>query len=111
MSTSSWALVALNAFTLAMAVVGLTAQHADPMSMALALTLLTTVVNGAWVLRRGAREAAPPEAPRQRLPADEMDARTVLDIGGQHSYARVAEGEYRRLAGEVLAALDMEGAL
>jgi chromosome partitioning protein len=34
-------------------------------------------------------------------------SRTVLDIGGAHSYARVAEGEYRHLTAEVLKAVGL----
>jgi chromosome partitioning protein len=32
-------------------------------------------------------------------------SRTVLDVGGSHSYARIAEGEYRHLTAEALTAL------
>ena len=77
MSKSDWALVALNVATLLMAVVGLAAQHVDPMGMALALTLVTTLINGAWVLRRNTaprvepsrRALAPPSTgPRTETP-------------------------------------------
>lgn len=34
-------------------------------------------------------------------------SRTVLDIGGSHSYARFAEADYRRLAAETFRALDL----
>lgn len=75
MSKSTAGLLALNVFALLMAVVGLTAQHTDPMSAALALALVTSLLNGAALLRRSGR---PDPAPR--VAADELDARAVLDL-------------------------------
>lgn len=80
MSKSDWALVALNVATLLMAVVGLAAQHVDPMGMALALTLVTTLVNGAWVLRRNTAPRTEPSRRALAAEADELDARELLDI-------------------------------
>jgi len=87
MSKSDWAIVALNVSTLLMAVVGLASYHRDPMSMALALTVITTLVNGGWVLRRARPQEAKPVVPRQLAEtdpplelADEMDVHRVLDI-------------------------------
>lgn len=80
MSKSDWALVALNVATLLMAVVGLAAQHVDPMGMALALTLVTTLINGAWVLRRNTAPRVEPSRRALAPEADEFDARQLLDI-------------------------------
>ncbi|PAP77063.1 hypothetical protein [Rubrivirga marina] len=89
MSKSDVGLLALNLVTLLMAVVGLTAQHVDPMGMALALTLVTTIVNGGALLRRGRRPAPMPRLPE----ADELDARHVLDLDARLEALERAYGD------------------
>ena len=84
MKKSDWAVVGLNAFTLLVAVAGLIDPAGgayEGTSIALVLSIVTLMVNGGWVLRRGAREATPPAADRTptALP-DELDARAVLDL-------------------------------
>ena len=100
MSTSDWALVALNVLTLFMAVIGLAAQDTDPMSAALALTIVTALVNGGWVLRRSQAKAAPRQLETENVlrieSADEMDIHRVLDIDQRLEALERAE-ERRRI--------------
>lgn len=90
MSKSDVGLLALNLITLLMAVVGLSAQHLDPMSAALALTLVTTLVNGGALLVRGRR--AGPAAPRA-AEADALDAHHILDLDGRLEALERAYGD------------------
>ena len=82
MSKSDWLLAALNVLTLMMAAVGLAAQHTDPMSAALTLTILTVAVDGVVLFRRaGQRERAPEAVPKRLSEVDtDLDARRILDI-------------------------------
>ena len=80
MTTSDWLLTALNVATLLLAVVGMTAQHLDPMSLALALAFVTTLLNGAVLLRRGSRRPVGPPRVKAPEPNLELDARQLLDI-------------------------------
>lgn len=99
MPKSDWLLVALNTGTLIMAVVGLVAQHPEPMSVALGLALTAALINSAVVIRRGGRrEPAPP--PRQRaLPAHDadLDARRILDIDARLDALERAEERRLRM--------------
>ena len=76
MSKSDLGLLALNLLSLMMAVAGLSAQHVDPMGAALGIALVTALVNGGVVLRRGRRT----EPHRSPAALDELDARAVLDL-------------------------------
>ena len=82
MSKTELALVAFNVFSLLAVVGGLAAGHPDPMGAALAISLLALLANSAYVLRRSGRAApaASRELTRTKALADEMDARTLLDI-------------------------------
>ena len=75
MTKSTVALSGLNVFTLMFAVIGLTAQDLEPMSIALALTLVTALVNSGVHLRRTQEPA-----PARRIATDELDARAILDL-------------------------------
>lgn len=82
MSKSDWLLVAFNTATLVMAAVGLASQHPDPMTFALVLALVATLVNSTVLIRRSG-QAQPVRTPRQEaLPEAEtdLDARRILDI-------------------------------
>ena len=90
MSKSDAGLLALNLVTLLMAVVGLTAQHLDPMSAALALTLVSGLINGGAILRRSRRS----ETSIQRVAdADELDAHHVLDLDARLEALERAYGD------------------
>jgi len=89
MSKSDVGLLALNLVTLLMAVVGLTAQHVDPMGAALGFALVATIVNGGAVLRRSRR----PEPPARATAGDELDARHVLDLDARLEALERAYGD------------------
>lgn len=80
MSKSDLFLLALSAFAAMMAVVGLVSQHLDPMSIALVLGLVTTVLHSARLLRRSGQRAGAPDAPRQSESDEELSAYKLLDI-------------------------------
>lgn len=93
MSKSDLALVTLNLFSIVLAVIGLTAQHLDPMSVALAVALAAAVVNGGALLRRSRR---PENTPVRE--AEDLDARTVLDLDArldalERAYADAADAD------------------
>lgn len=82
MSRSDWLLVAFNTATLVMAAVGLAAQHPDPMSFALVLALVATLVNSTVLIRRSGPREPLPTPRREALPAPDadLDARRILEI-------------------------------
>jgi len=89
MSKSDVGLLALNLVTLLMAVVGLTAQHVDPMGAALGFALVATIVNGGALLRRSRR----PAPPAQATAGEELDARHVLDLDARLEALERAYGD------------------
>ena len=99
MSKSDWALVALNALAVMMAMVGLASQHPEPMSIALVLGVIAMVAGSATLIRRGAGDA-PARRSRRRSDArdDEMDPRTVLDIDARLEALERREREWDEAA-------------
>lgn len=79
MTRSDWLLLALNLGALLFAMVGLAAQHTDPMTVALFLAALAMFANGISIVRGRGRELGP-RRERQAAPLDELDAATVLDL-------------------------------
>ena len=82
MTKTDWTVTALNAAMLLVAVVGLASQDRDPMTVALMVSVVTAMINGAWVIRRGSGQARTRDAatPSGSGPIDELDARAVLDL-------------------------------
>ncbi len=81
MKRSDWFLLALNVATLLFAMLGLAAQHRDPMSAALMLGTVTALINGAVLIRRSGRVREPARVREPERPAEiDLDARQLLDI-------------------------------
>ena len=82
---------------LLLAIVGLATQDPDPMSVALAWAVFTTVTNGGVLLRRSGRPE--PASARERLPeaALEMDARRILEIDARLDALERAEDRRLRM--------------
>lgn len=83
MTKTDWAVVALNALTLIVAVLGLLdplGGRYDGYVIALLASIFTLMVNGGWIIRRGSR-APTQEVDRavEALSVD-MDARQLLEI-------------------------------
>lgn len=74
MSSSSLGLVAANAALFLFAFIGVASADLDALIPMGFVAMLLSIVNGVAVYRRQERE------PKARSAADEMDARTVLDI-------------------------------
>jgi hypothetical protein len=78
MSKADWSVVALNAFALVLAVMGLTGSGWG--NIPLLWATLTLVVNGGWIIRRGSKE---PLGPRREDPAAlnvALEAHQLLEI-------------------------------
>ena len=79
MTKTDWSVLALNLAALIWAIMGLTAQHLDPLSVAALLAVASAIVNGGWVVwRRRDREAAPVEQAVRA--SDELSANEILDL-------------------------------
>ena len=78
MTKTDWSVLALNLAALIWAVMGLTAQHLDPLGVAAVLTIATAIVNGGWVVWRRERDAEP--AARAVQASDDLSASEVLDL-------------------------------
>ena len=87
MTKTDWAVAALNAATILVAVLGLLDPYGgayDGPQLALLAAIVMAIVNGGWIIRRGSRET-PAErkveaSPARALEPDELDARAVLDL-------------------------------
>ncbi len=81
MKRSDALLVALNAVLLAWAFVGFASADEETLIVGAMLAMVTATINGVALIRRRDRdpEAARAKA-RRRAPADELDARTILDL-------------------------------
>ena len=87
MTKTDWAVAALNAATILVAVLGLldpSGGSYNGSQLALLAAIVMAIVNGGWIIRRGSRGATAEreaEAPPARAPEpDELDARAVLDL-------------------------------
>ena len=81
MKRSDWFLLALNVATLLFAMLGLAAQHTDPMSAALMLGTVTALINGAVLIRRSGRVREPVRVGEPERAAEiDLDARQLLEI-------------------------------
>lgn len=113
MSKSEIALLCLNIVVLMMSMVGLAAQHTEPMSIALILAVAAVLASSAKLIRRG---SPPDRAARRRSRRgdldDEMDPRTVLDIDARLEALERREREIDDAVRiQALAARGQQGAL
>lgn len=79
MSKTDWAVVALNAFTLVLAVVGVS----DPVAWGhapLLWAVLALAVSGGWIIRRGSMEQPRPQREGPAVADVALEARQLLEI-------------------------------
>ncbi|MEM6326326.1 MAG: hypothetical protein AAF791_04340 [Bacteroidota bacterium] len=79
MKTSDWTFLALNAFLLLFSFVGVASTDTDTLIVGAMLAMVVAAANGIRIVRN--RETRTPrEATRRRSRANEMDARTILEL-------------------------------